>query len=459
MNRRMISMITIGVVFLAGFLSFSMNGEGQAEAPEWDEGDEWSMGYETDLGEMITSMLGELEGLEEEEFGSIDHDVEGKAAYYMIFRVAEETGTQYTMDISTGGGVDIDGNAKITMDMPEEGEYRYGYDSWDFEPPMETKEITIDLVLGVSVKVEGTAHFTQDGLKLQDLKMVMTLEGNFDLDIVNFPEMDNDFDPETDEMVMTVEYTDYDMSGSADIKATFDMDFDPPLDIFDFPIRENEEWTAESNVTVSGTYEGTLDADGIPEEMMMEMLEENIVLPIILEDLDTGIDEVKDGVIAEFESPVSLPISCTGTETVILADGSSSEAHVIQFGEEDDHDDGYYYGYYEEEDSYGSDLSGMKLLYCPEEGFFVSAQMEGMGADLGMYDMSGSMDTFELKPMKTSDAEKNIGAFQGEVSGDDEGLGILLWGLIAAVIIVVLFIILMAVITVVLMMKKRSSDG
>ena len=448
----------LGAVFLIGFLSFAMNGEGQAEAPEWDKGDEWSMGYETDLGEMISSMIGELED-SEADFDAIDHDIEGKAGYYMLFKIAEATGTQYTMDIATGGGVDIDGNARITMDMPKEGEYRYGYDDWDYEPPMESKEISIDLILDVFMKVDGTAHFTKDGLRLQDLEMVMSLEGDIDVEIVNFPEMNYNYDDETDEEVMTVEYTNYDLSGSADITATLNMGFDPPLDIFNFPIEENEEWRSESDVTVSGTYEGIVDADGIPEEMMMELLEENFVFPIILEELDTGIEEVNDGVITEFEYFMSVPVACTGTEIVELADGSSSEAYVIQFGEEEgnvyyeDDDD---WEYYEEEESFAEGLSGLKFLYCPEEGFFVSAQMEGLGEGLGMDGMTDSMDTFEFKPMKTSDAEKNLGVFEGGSSSDDEGPGIFLWGLIVAVIVVVL-VIIVVVIAVVLMKKKKGN--
>jgi hypothetical protein len=457
MNGRIMFPIFVGAVFLIGFLSLSINGGGQAEAPEWNEGDEWSMGYETDLGEMITSLLGELEE-SEAEFDSIDHDIEGKVGYYMVFKIAEATGTQYTMDITTGGGVDIDGNAKITMDMPKEGEYRYDSDDWDYEPPMESMEISIDLVLGLSMKVDGIAHFTKDGLKLQDLELVATLEGNVDLEVANFPEMDYDYNYETDEEIMTVEYNDYDLSGSADIKLTLNMDFDPPMDIFNFPMEENEEWRSESNVTISGAYEGSADVAGIPEEIMMEMAEDNIIFPILLEELDTGIDEVNEGIITEYEFFLSIPMSCTGTEMVELADGSSSEAYVIQFGEEEEYD--YYYDdddYFEEEESFASGLSEMKFLYCPEERFIVSAQMEGMVEGFGMDGMTDSMDTFELKPMKTDDAEKNMGVFEGESSRDDEGPGIFLWGLIVAAIFVVLAIIAV-VIAVVLMKNKKATS-
>jgi hypothetical protein len=456
----------LGAVFLIGFLSFAMNGGGQAEAPEWEVGDEWSMGYETDLGEMLTSMIGELEDEELEELGDIDSDIEGKAGYYMVFKVAEATDTQYTMDIATGGGVEIDGNGKVTMEMPKEGEYTYDSDDWDYEPPMESMEISIDLVLDLSLKIDGTAHFTKDELKLEDLEMVMVLKGSVDLEVVNFPEINYDYNYETDEETIIVEYTDYELSGSADIKLTLNMEFDPPLDIFNFPIEEDEGWWAESMVTVSGAYEGVVDADGIPEEIMEEMAEENVVFPLILEELDTGIDEVKEGAILESEFPLSIPMACTGTETVELADGSSREAYVIQFGEEEDDyyeeyydDDEYYYDdddweYYEEEEDYGSALSDIKFLYCPDEGFFVSAQMEGMGDGLGLDGMTDSMDTFELKPMDTDDAEKNMGVFKGESSSDDDGPGIFLWGLIVAAVIVVLVII--AVVIAVILMKKKK---
>ncbi|MGA1822588.1 MAG: hypothetical protein ACMUIG_08670, partial [Thermoplasmatota archaeon] len=452
MSVRTMFPMLLGAMLLIGYLSFSVNGEGQADAPEWKKGDGWSMGYETDLGEMISSLIDGFEEIEEEN-GSIDHDIEGKAGYYMVFKISEASDTRYTMDISTGGGLDIDGNAKITTDMPKEGEYSYDSDNWDYEPPMESMEISVDLDLDVSMMVDGTAHFTTDGLKLEDLDLAASLKGNVDLKVVNFPEIEYDYDETTYEEIMTVDYTDYDLSGSADIKLTLKMDFDPPMDIFNFPVEEGEEWMAESTVTVSGTYEGTVDAEGIPEEFMMELLEDNIVFPIILEELDTDIDEVKNGIIAVSELPLSIPVSCTGTETVKLADGSSSEAYVIQFGYGDD-DDYYDDEYYEEEyyddeysddeyleeeyyddeysddeyydDEYSDDeyydddyydddeeslisgLPGMVFLYCPEEGFFVSAQMEGIGEGLDLDGSTGSMDTFELKPMSTDEAEKNM---------------------------------------------------
>ncbi|MBN1539404.1 MAG: hypothetical protein JW939_04610 [Candidatus Thermoplasmatota archaeon] len=437
---------------MSALFAFSMHGEGQADAPEWDVGDQWSMGYEIDIGETFGPLL-DVYGVLSGEFDSFDSELEGKAGYYMIFKITGETDTEYTMDITSGGGIDLDANVQITGDMPKEGTYTY--DDWDFEPPMESKEVSIDVVLDVSLKADGTAHFTKDGLKLKDLEMEMSLVGSGDVEILNFPETDYDYDEETYEEIMTVGYSDYDVSGSADIKLTLSMDFDPPLDIFNFPIEENEEWVAESNVTVSGTYQGTIDADGLPEELLTDMLEDDIAFPIIFEELDTGSEEIKDGVIQEQTFPLSIPIMCTGTEMVALADGSSSEAYVIQLGEEeyedpyDDYlldDDDYLF---EEEQSSG--LSGMKFLYCPEEGFFVSVKIESLGEDLGMDGLPGSLDSLEFGPMSTDDAEKNIGTYDKEGSNDD-GIGLLVWILVAAAVLVLIII---GVLVIVLLVRKK----
>ncbi len=461
----------ITAVLLAGLLSFSIAGEGQAGAPQWEKGDKWSMGYETDLGEMITTMLGALEE-SDEEFGSIDQDIQGKAGYFMIFEISEATDTQYTMDISTGGGVEIDGNAKITSQMPEEGTYSYDYDDWDFEPPMVDKEVSIDLFLDVSLNVDGTAHFTKDDVQLQDLELVMSFEGDFDLEMLNFPETDYDYDEETEEEIIIVEYNDYDISGSVDIKVTLSMEFDPPLDIFNFPIEEGEEWVAESNMTVSGTYQGIIDVQGLPDLLKLAMSEEGISFPMILEDLDTGNDDLRDGVLEEQTVPISIPVACTGTEMITLADGSSSEAYIIEFTEEeeyydeddypsnpeeyipfDDDDEEYYLE--DEEESFGPDLGGIKFLYCPEEGFFVSAQMEGMGEDFGLDGSSGSGDPIQLTPMRADDAEKKLGTFEGEGGGGDDE-GIFLWGLIAAVAIGALIIVVVVIAVMVMKRKPKS---
>ena len=470
MNGKMILQYIMAAVFLTGLLSFSMHGKGQADAPQWEKGDKWSMGYETDLGEMITTMLGTLEE-SDGEFGSIDHDIQGKAGYFMIFEITEATDTQYTMDMATGGGIDIDGNAKITSQMPEEGTYRHDSDDWDYEPPMVDKEVSIDLFLDVSLNVDGQVHFTKDDVKLEDLELVMTFKGDFDLEMLNFPETDYDYDYETDEEVIIVDYNDYDISGSVDIKVTLDMEFDPPLDIFNFPIEEDEEWVARSNMTVSGTYQGTIDIQGLPDLIGLAMNEEGFSFPMILEDLDTGSDDLRDGVLEEQTVPVSIPFSCTGTEMITLADGSSSEAYVIGFPEQEyydeddrpsdpyeylpfDDDEEEYYPEAEEESS-GPDLSTMKFLYSPEEGFFVSAQMEGVGEDFGLDGSSGSGDPIQLTPMRADDAEKKLGIFEGEGGGDD-GNGIFLWGLIAAAVIGALIIVVVVIAVLVMTMNKKD---
>lgn len=472
MNERTVLPMVLVMALLA-ILLFAADGKAQAEAPQWKKGDEWSMGYEADLGEMISSLIGSLE--EEDEFGSVEHDIKGTTGYYMVFRIADVTDTQYTMDISTGGGMVLDGSMKVITEMPEEGTYRF--EEWDFEPPMETKEISIEIDLEVSLRIDGTAHFTKETHRLEDLEMQLTLKGSVDIALRNFPQIDHAYDEETYEEIMTVVYTDMDVSGSADIKVTLSMSFDPPLDLFNFPIIEEEEWVAESNVTISGTYQGILDAEGLPEEMIEDMLEEDMALPIILEEMDTGIEEMGGGIIEEQVIPLSLRIRCTGTEMVTLADGSSREAYVIQFGDDDSYDE-YYFDdeqwddhYYDEdqgeddpfeieEDNFGSTSSDMKFLYCPEEGFFVSANMEGIEDIFGMDGLSDQIDPFELRSMRSKDAEKNMGAFKADGSGSDDNSLIELAGISILTVIVIIIAVIAVVVIIagmVFVLKKGRS--
>jgi hypothetical protein len=101
-------------------------------------------------------------------------------------------------------------------------------------------------------------------------------------------------------------------------------------------------------------------------------------------------------------------------------------------------------------------MSGIKFLYSPEEGFFISAQMEGLGEEFGLDGSSGEGDTIELTPMKSDDAEKKLGIFEGEGGGDD-GDGIFLWGLIAAIVVGALIIVI--VVIAVAFMKRKKTDS
>ena len=233
-----------------------------------------------------------------------------------------------------------------------------------------------------------------------------------------------------------------------------DMRFDPPLDLFDLPILENEEWFTESNATVSGTYRGTLDVEGLPEELISGMIEEGLSFPMVLEDLDTGMDEANGGILNERTVPIRIPVSCTGTGSVTLPDGSSTETYAVQFGTSETEGNEYFSeGYERDEDGPGTVeyedyspglLSDIKFLYSPAEGFFVGIQVEGLGDLLGLDGMPSSMGTIELSPISTNDAEKNMGTFQKDVSDEDIPINILLPLLVLVVILIVLAVLAIA---------------
>ncbi|MGM0406046.1 MAG: hypothetical protein ACQEQM_07895 [Thermoplasmatota archaeon] len=399
MNKltKIMSILTLLVILFA--INVPMTSQAQTDVPEWNEGDSWAMGYEKDLDvlfapglDMIRDQIeGDLET--EEEFESFDFNFEGDVSTYYVFEVVEEGDDYYVLEIYAGTEVKMQGDFEATGQLPKEGTSEEDNDT-------ETRTISGDGDLHYMSKLTGEAVFTKNELALESLEfdIEMSIEGN--LNLYNFPDI------EILEEKEEFQYRDYSFGIIFNFEASIEMSFDPALDIYNFPIEENTNWIANSTMTISGTYQGKFDITGIPEELKQDIAEEmGMEFPIIFEDLEVeDIDEVEYGTIEETNSPVEIPMKCTGTDTIVLHDGTTVDVYILEFDMPTS--------------PYQPTPPSFMMKYSSEHGNIVTTESSLTNTQFGEFVAD---DNIEMESVETSEARQNIDAMGEE---EENGLPI-----------------------------------
>jgi len=395
----------------------------QAQKPEWEEGDVWAMGSEGDIQEIFAPTLDIIDDWidqevdEEDELEEINYDIEGEIGFYQIYEVTEANDDGYVMQIEAGGGIQASGSFEATGELEEAGEHDID-DYWDDEIPTETKTISGEAEIFFMLDIEGTIQFDED-LAIEEIELDYALEFSAEFSMENFPSRDFDWENDT----VTIEYEDFSGSISAEMSLNIQMEFEPALDIFQFPIEEDTSWTAESEMTISGSYEGVIDIDDeeMPDEFqeMIKEIEEELEqeFPIILEDIDTEEDEINFGEIEETTEDIEIPMKCTGTEEIVLHDGETTNVYVLEFGPDDD--------FFPAEVGAQQFGPSFKMMYSEEKGFIVSQQMD-LGPEIG--GMIG-IQSMEMRSMDVEEARESKEEAQEEEDDGIPGFTLALLGL------------------------------
>lgn len=394
-----------------------------AQQPEWEEGDSWAMGYEDDMEDLFTPIIEEMEKEIEDdeeleditEIKDIDFDLDGDVGFYQIYEVIEANDDGYTVEVESGGGIEVEGSITVEAEMPEEGEYDPDVDPDDM--PMEVRELVLTGGMHFTLDISGTVEYDEN-MAIEAMDLTIENEMSMDIEMEDVPfseefletmwELENEEDPPEDQSLL-IEYTDYEVSVSVDTMTTMNVEFDPALDFFNFPIFEGKEWLTPTTIDMSGSYSGEVDVTGVPDFIKEDFEEEfEVDFPIILEDeleeLEAEIPFMMDGDIDVPQIPMpGVPLQCTGTEEISLRDGTVTDVHAIELGAapgntETDENEPHF-----------------KMLYSEDQGFLVEFDMY-MGEELeefGLADMS-------MVNMDPDQARDNMAEIRDEDPDDDD---------------------------------------
>ena len=415
----------LGVLILAGLLMTALlvpaTTSGQAERPEWEEGDVWAMGAEGDIEEIFKPTLDMIDGFieqelaEDEEIEEFDYNIDGEMGFYQVYEVVEVNDDGYVMEVEAGGGIQASVSLEVTGQFYEEGEY-----DWDEDIPTESRTMSLEADLSFTLDIEGTVHFDED-MAIEEMELEYALDFSLEFSAENFPMEDYDWQNDT----ITVRYEDFSGGIFVEITVEMYMEFEPALDIFNFPI-DLGDWLVESQMTISGSYEGVIDIDyeDMPEEFqeMIKEIEEELEqeFPIILEELDTEDEDMNFGEIKETTEHMEIHMRCTGREEIVLWDGSTTNAWVLESVIEED--------IFPPNDIIPLDMitlqqvgPSLQMFYSEEAGFIVSQRMD-LGPEMGS--MLG-VQTMEMRSMDVEEAREGKEEIQEEEDDEIPGFGVL----------------------------------
>ncbi len=461
--------ISIAVVMLlsVGFLAVPVYGS--ADKPTWTVSEKWAMGMEsgaprqTDIDAMEESfkMLFNL--------SDISIDVSGGGGVWMTFEVTDVSDSEYTLHYSMAVRNSVEEDFQFSAMMPEPGTYT---PETFREAPKTLKEMSARLSTKMYVVASGDATIDRESMGVKSVSFDM--EEKFEMSFTgkNLPSVDEfgifrysqlavyypEYEPEYDGYYVdenytleeldynyteanytyspapiypltstshTLSYEDVDIEVMQTLNLHLTVNYDPPAAFIDFPLMEGKTWTVESHETVTGTYSGIIDAEGLPPMMEAGMLlGTGQSFPIKIEKINTYSPDFNNGVI-NHSGPLWMNMSCPDTMQIKDENGDYIQVYKIRQMPG-------YYEYYPGPDLY--------ILYSPDKGFLAGVYipsheenlMPGMPAtgSADIYGSFGALSSSLAAPYGNADtleyvdydyANKEILATSQEMKGTTGG--------------------------------------
>ena len=211
-----------------------------ANAPTLTVGDSAYFGTIMDIGEEYKAEIDEALAEIENMGVDVNYDVNGGAGMYFGWEVKSNSAdvngvTCYDIALMGAVGVDFGIDASVDGTVTEEG-YTMTMDGGG------------DATLKFEATLDGHLYLTVDELAVAKIQLTLKADGRFNADIdasVSASGMNMDV---TAKATATIDKVQFDLT----------VEFDPPIDIYDFPINQGDEWYVPAQETaVSGSYSAT----------------------------------------------------------------------------------------------------------------------------------------------------------------------------------------------------------
>lgn len=423
--------------FTGGAITGIIIKETGVETPEWNVGDEWVMGFE----ETITDeeLMSKLTPSERAVLDYVTLDADISLGVYESLRVMEsgvmigdyETyRTYFEAYYGAVGSLDLYANLdendyQAIFDSIFDDEEMY-YDSeyedeFYYEESDIFEDIQIDLMYDISgylwmeCDLTGDVYFTED--KLAVVKEVMTYKINADIN----------YDMDMKTTMTEGSFTEkMDMSAKTqiqyeDVTVDFIIEYDPPLELFEYPFDEYDYWYTDSSVKFTVTdASGTIYYDISLSSSIdfMDSIKENGEIVLSKDDFTDTTESYN----------IEISGESSGTEQVVMPDGSVTDCYEIELEKDKSYGYNGYYpetGYYEKPESsytsidgssdfdedefldagsysdmgYVSTITSGNLYYSEDESYVVQEQMTDLDfVNIGDSDIESSTASSFLGP-------------------------------------------------------------
>jgi hypothetical protein len=246
----------------------------------------------------------------------------------------------------------------------------------------------------------------------------------------------------------SISYENYDMSGDINVFMSVGVQFQPALNIYDFPLSVGDEWVIESTATMTGTYGGMIDISGLPAEIEDNFFSSEVLknagvdsFPIDLAEVIQNSDEpaMNNGIIGP-ESVVMGPITanCVSETEVIIPDHGQVSKYTISM----EGDREYYY------------IDGVDLLSSMQEVANEMGIIDELPVDIPIDEEMLSMDT--VSATQAEQEIQDIADYRAQIAGESASDGGSTLNLDTTMLLIIAAIVAVVIIVAaVLLMKKK----
>jgi hypothetical protein len=372
----------------------------QAAVPTHDVGDAVGFGAAVDLGALAAPFLDQIRAQDAANDNITINELNftGSMDIWATMEVVEETASSYTIREESAEGLRAHFVTSVTSNMvPAAGVHPGTIDpNFGCVPsliPYTTGTSSSDIQITSLSTASGLSKWNVSDFALRESRTNYTLDLRATASLRNIPSIE--FNATACETVVT--YENSDITVSVDVDAELRVIFAPALDYFDFPILDNENWTAYSDATVGGRVAGTIDVTGLDpndEEQFFAAL--NALLPASgftvtgLTDFPINLQEItvtvladtylRGGVIDDISVPVALALHAR-EDTMTLADGNFHTVYLIS-----------------SPPALGYSVPQCSWVYSPDDGFIVGYICE----------IQPGISIFELENVQPGTAEQEI---------------------------------------------------
>ena len=388
-----------------------VSGDAEATVPTMTVGDGVYWGGVKDIGDEFEQEL--EDGLQDfEDMGfDVSYDINGGVGAYFGMEVASDSTdidgvTCY--DIAVNGAIAIDLGLEASVDGNiNEGGYSVSVDG------------SGSGFIELEANIDGHIYLTVDELAIAKIDFTITAEGHGEATL------DADYDLGGVNQKITADAT----VDIEDVKIDFDLAFDPPLDVYQFPMWEGKQWYVPGyNTDVSGSLnaQGTITSDIYMKATGQDTVDEKETINLATEMGSNDFFETIPG--GEYDYWIG------GGGTLFTCSYASGDIFVIET------DMGSAFGGMDFGTRQIPDVNNM----VPSTGFQYNGQT---GLITGMT-MDGDLMTEEVTEAEVEDfADDPLKEVASETGGHSSGLdagllGIMLVGVIVIIVVIVVVVFL-----------------
>lgn len=265
--NRFRALIPIGLALLLTSAILAPSASAQpATLPTWQVGQEVAYGVNVPIGQELAPLLQQIRN--DPSVFNITHlnalNVTGSLDTWVDQQVTVATGTYYVLHTIEASGLKLTVVFNATFDnLPQAGTYPGTKNlSGLCDPvtiPRTTGIVAVSFDITSLSTSDGTTNFAVSNLAIQNDTTNSTDQMKANLDLFHIPVQTTNGTT----CVTTVTYRSENLGMSVDTHNQIRTLFSPALDVFHFPISNNGSWSASSNATFAGTFNGTIDVTGV----------------------------------------------------------------------------------------------------------------------------------------------------------------------------------------------------